>query len=156
MHALPLALSALAALLLAPSALRFLADEGRVRENYRGRTLPFPGGLAIVAAVVVALVALAALRELSQRRRQVEQHLLQAALDTRGKVRVLLRPLFARGAGRRDLGPVDAAGDEPAVLRGAHDLPQQIEMAARLRAPVIEIHTGGWCDAVVDGHTAKA
>ena len=34
--------------------------------------------------------------------------------------------------------------------------PQQIEMAARLRAPVIEIHTGGWCDAVVDGHTAKA
>src|SRR5246500_2238434 len=34
--------------------------------------------------------------------------------------------------------------------------PQQIEMAARLRAPVIEIHTGAWCDAVVDGHTAKA
>jgi pyridoxine 5-phosphate synthase len=29
-------------------------------------------------------------------------------------------------------------------------------MAAKLRAPVIEIHTGGWCDAVVDGHTAKA
>ncbi|MBA2399762.1 MAG: pyridoxine 5'-phosphate synthase [Bradyrhizobium sp.] len=34
--------------------------------------------------------------------------------------------------------------------------PQQIEMAARLRAPVIEIHTGGWCDALVDGHAAKA
>jgi pyridoxine 5-phosphate synthase len=34
--------------------------------------------------------------------------------------------------------------------------PAQIEMAARLRAPVIEIHTGAWCDAVVDGHTAKA
>jgi pyridoxine 5-phosphate synthase len=34
--------------------------------------------------------------------------------------------------------------------------PAQIEMAARLRAPVIEIHTGGWCDAVVDGHAAKA
>ena len=34
--------------------------------------------------------------------------------------------------------------------------PQAIEMAAKLRAPVIEIHTGGWCDAVVDGHTAKA
>jgi pyridoxine 5-phosphate synthase len=33
--------------------------------------------------------------------------------------------------------------------------PQQIEMAARLRAPVIEIHTGAWCDAVVDGHAAK-
>src|ERR1700724_1545547 len=29
---------------------------------------------------------------------------------------------------------------------------RQIEMAAQLRAPVIEIHTGAWCDAVVDGH----
>jgi pyridoxine 5-phosphate synthase len=34
--------------------------------------------------------------------------------------------------------------------------PAQIEMAASLRAPVIEIHTGAWCDAVVDGHAAKA
>src|SRR5215467_4348448 len=30
--------------------------------------------------------------------------------------------------------------------------PEQIEMAARLRAPVIEIHTGAWCDAIVEGH----
>jgi len=34
--------------------------------------------------------------------------------------------------------------------------PAQIEMAAKLRAPVIEIHTGAWCDAFVDGNTAKA
>ncbi len=34
--------------------------------------------------------------------------------------------------------------------------PQQIEMAAKLRAPVIELHTGAWCDAVIDGHTEKA
>jgi pyridoxine 5-phosphate synthase len=34
--------------------------------------------------------------------------------------------------------------------------PKQIEMAAKLRAPVIEIHTGGWCDAIADGETAKA
>ncbi|MBR0880748.1 pyridoxine 5-phosphate synthase [Bradyrhizobium japonicum] len=34
--------------------------------------------------------------------------------------------------------------------------PAQIEMAARLKAPVIEIHTGAWCDAVVEGHTDKA
>jgi pyridoxine 5-phosphate synthase len=34
--------------------------------------------------------------------------------------------------------------------------PRQIEMAAKLRAPVIEIHTGAWCDAVVDGHAARA
>jgi pyridoxine 5-phosphate synthase len=34
--------------------------------------------------------------------------------------------------------------------------PRQIEMAAKLRAPVIEIHTGAWCDAVIEGQTAKA
>jgi pyridoxine 5-phosphate synthase len=34
--------------------------------------------------------------------------------------------------------------------------PRQIEMAAQLRAPAIEIHTGAWCDAVVDGQTAAA
>ena len=34
--------------------------------------------------------------------------------------------------------------------------PKQIEMAGRLRAPVIEIHTGAWCDAVVEGDHAKS
>jgi pyridoxine 5-phosphate synthase len=29
-------------------------------------------------------------------------------------------------------------------------------MAAKLRAPVIEIHTGAWCDAIADGDGAKA
>jgi pyridoxine 5-phosphate synthase len=33
---------------------------------------------------------------------------------------------------------------------------RQIETAAKLRAPVIEIHTGAWCDAMVDGHKEKA
>ena len=34
--------------------------------------------------------------------------------------------------------------------------PRQVETAARLRAPVIEIHTGAWCEAVVEGRTAEA
>jgi len=34
--------------------------------------------------------------------------------------------------------------------------PRQIEAAATLKAPVIEIHTGAWCDAVADGHAVKA
>ena len=34
--------------------------------------------------------------------------------------------------------------------------PAQIEMAAALKAPVIELHTGAWCDAIADGHAAKA
>jgi pyridoxine 5-phosphate synthase len=34
--------------------------------------------------------------------------------------------------------------------------PRQIEMAAKLRAPVVELHTGAWCDAVVEGHAERA
>jgi pyridoxine 5-phosphate synthase len=34
--------------------------------------------------------------------------------------------------------------------------PKQIEAAARLRAPVIEIHTGAWCEALADGHAEEA
>jgi pyridoxine 5-phosphate synthase len=34
--------------------------------------------------------------------------------------------------------------------------PAQIEMAAKLRAPVIEIHTGAWCDAVEGEAPVKA
>ena len=34
--------------------------------------------------------------------------------------------------------------------------PRQIETAAQLRAPVIEIHTGAWCDAAAAGETVKA
>jgi len=34
--------------------------------------------------------------------------------------------------------------------------PAQIEMAARLRSPVIEIHVGAWCDALAEGRLADA
>ena len=34
--------------------------------------------------------------------------------------------------------------------------PQQIEAAARLRAPVIEIHVGSWCEALMQGHAEAA
>lgn len=34
--------------------------------------------------------------------------------------------------------------------------PTQVEAAARLKAPVIEIHVGAWCDAVIEGHGEAA
>jgi pyridoxine 5-phosphate synthase len=34
--------------------------------------------------------------------------------------------------------------------------PEQIEAASALRAPVIEIHTGAWCEALAAGHAAAA
>jgi pyridoxine 5-phosphate synthase len=33
---------------------------------------------------------------------------------------------------------------------------RQFEAAARLRAPVVEIHVGAWCDALVEGHKDTA
>jgi pyridoxine 5-phosphate synthase len=33
---------------------------------------------------------------------------------------------------------------------------RQVEAAAKLRAPVVEIHVGAWCEAVVDGHVKEA
>ncbi|MGN6189811.1 MAG: hypothetical protein ACTHOE_13020 [Conexibacter sp.] len=61
MHALPTLVALVAALLLTPPILRHLQAEGFTRENYRGVRLPFPGGIAIVAAGVLAVGACAAI-----------------------------------------------------------------------------------------------
>lgn len=50
--------------MLAPATLRALAAGGHTKANYRGRELPVPFGIAIVAAALLALVPLAALRQL--------------------------------------------------------------------------------------------
>ena len=46
------------------------------------------------------------------------------------------------------------AGIRVSLFIGAQH--KQIEAAAALGAPVIEIHTGAWCDALADGDMAKA
>src|SRR5580765_5274279 len=59
---------------------------------------------------------------------------------------------------RSQLAPViaelKAAGIRVSLFIGA-DL-RQIETAADVGAPVIEIHTGAWCEAVIDGQAAAA
>ncbi|MBX6426359.1 MAG: pyridoxine 5'-phosphate synthase [Variibacter sp.] len=62
-------------------------------------------------------------------------------------------------AGQQDaLAPVVArlaeAGIRVSLFIAAE--PRQIEAAARIGAPVIEIHTGAWCDAVAAGRTGEA
>jgi pyridoxine 5-phosphate synthase len=47
-----------------------------------------------------------------------------------------------------------AAGIRVSLFIGA--APAQIEAAAALGAPVIEIHTGSWCDALMQGHKSEA
>lgn len=53
---LPLALSILAAVMIAPAALRALAHGELTHENYRGVRLPYPAGTIIVAAAALALI----------------------------------------------------------------------------------------------------
>jgi pyridoxine 5-phosphate synthase len=47
-----------------------------------------------------------------------------------------------------------AAGIRVSLFIGADE--KQIESAAAAGAPVIEIHTGAWCEAVIDGHATMA
>ncbi len=59
---------------------------------------------------------------------------------------------------RTELGPKIAALRDAAIrvsLFIAAD-PKQIEVAVELGAPVIEIHTGAWCHALIDGDKAAA
>ena len=65
MHSLPTIVALIAAALLTAPILRHLSAEGMVRENWRGRELPFPGGVAIVAAGLLALGICAALAQLA-------------------------------------------------------------------------------------------
>ena len=59
---------------------------------------------------------------------------------------------------RKQLAPVvhelKAAGIRVSLFIAAQ--PAQIEAAAELGAPVIEIHTGAWCDALSEGHRHEA
>jgi pyridoxine 5-phosphate synthase len=73
-----------------------------------------------------------------------EELTTEGGLDVAGQHNAL-KPFIAR---------LNDAGVRVSLFIAAD--PRQIEMAAKLRAPVIEIHTGAWCDAVADGHTAKA
>jgi pyridoxine 5-phosphate synthase len=57
----------------------------------------------------------------------------------------VLAPLIARFA---------EAGIRVSLFIGADTA--QIEAAIRVRSPVIEIHTGAWCDAVVEGRESAA
>jgi pyridoxine 5-phosphate synthase len=45
------------------------------------------------------------------------------------------------------------AGIRVSLFIGA--VPEQIEAAVELGAPVIEIHTGSWCDALIEGRAAE-
>jgi len=64
-HALPLPVALASAVLLAPALLRELSAGGHTRVDYRGRSLPFPFGVLVLASSPIALVALMLLERLA-------------------------------------------------------------------------------------------
>src|SRR5262245_9085201 len=68
----------------------------------------------------------------------------EGGLDAAGQRQALAPAVAALGA----------AGIRVSLFIAAD--PRQIEAAVELGAPVIEIHTGAWCDALAQGHPADA
>ncbi|MDX6397922.1 MAG: hypothetical protein QOJ43_1330 [Gaiellaceae bacterium] len=64
MQSLPLIVSAVVSVIAVPPLVRALRDHGFVAKNYRRATLPFPTGLAIPVAAMLALIPLALVQEL--------------------------------------------------------------------------------------------
>src|SRR5665213_2192440 len=64
MHSLPFLVSLLSAALLAPALVRSLSDGGHTRPNYRGRELPYPFGVLVLAAALLALIPLTLIQQL--------------------------------------------------------------------------------------------
>jgi UDP-GlcNAc:undecaprenyl-phosphate GlcNAc-1-phosphate transferase len=63
-QSLPLIVSVVVAAAVAPPLVRALRDQGFVAKNYRRAPLPFPTGLAIPVAAMLALIPLALVQEL--------------------------------------------------------------------------------------------
>jgi len=71
-----------------------------------------------------------------------QERTTEGGLDVAGQREIL----------RRAVGELAEAGIRVSLFIAAE--PAQIEAAAAIGAPVIEIHTGAWCDAVAAGHSA--
>ncbi|MBV9261944.1 MAG: pyridoxine 5'-phosphate synthase [Pseudolabrys sp.] len=73
-----------------------------------------------------------------------EERTTEGGLDVAGQHNALA-PLIAK---------LSDAGIRVSLFIAAEQ--RQIEAAAKVRAPVIEIHTGAWCDALADGSRTDA
>jgi pyridoxine 5-phosphate synthase len=102
-------------------------------------------------------------------------NLEMAATEEMARIAVKTRPHAAclvpeRRQERTTEGGLDVAGQHNALAPVVAKLgdagirvslfiaadPRQIETAARIGAPVIEIHTGAWCDAIAEGRASAA
>lgn len=120
MLALPSLLALAAALLVTPPGLQTLRAEGLVRANYRGRELPCPAGVLIVAAAVLALAPLAVLSELLGAHHVFEPELRSIAVYVLGVAMLGLADdlLGARPAHRDAAHDADGVAPAAAAPRG--------------------------------------
>ena len=112
MHALPFLLAAATAAALAPPLLRALREGGHTRPNYRGRSLPFPLGVLIPAAALLALVPLTLIARLAPAE-LFHPEVVPVALYALG---VALLGLIDDTLGSQSGGAAEAGGD--AAARG--------------------------------------
>jgi UDP-GlcNAc:undecaprenyl-phosphate/decaprenyl-phosphate GlcNAc-1-phosphate transferase len=120
MHALPFVIALAVAALIAPALLRALREGGHTRANYRRRELPFPLGVLVLAAALLALIPLMLLERLAS------SHVLYAGILpvalyalgvlALGLVDDTLSP--GTGAGRAGAGQRGWRGHGRALLRG--------------------------------------
>lgn len=170
----------------APIRLGVNIDHVATVRNARGGALPDPLRAALLAIEAGADGITAHLREDRRHIRDADMRALKArisrplnfemaATDEMVAIACEVAPHAAclvpeRREERTTEGGLDVAGQFDALkpqiarLKGAGIRvslfiaadPAQIAAAAALGAPVIEIHTGGWCEAVAVGHGADA
>lgn len=122
MRAIPLILSFLFSLAIAPVLLRGLFEAGFVRANYRGREIPVPAGTLIPLAAFAALGVAAPLDRLADERilggaGLAGVMLYVVGVSLLGVIDDLIgTPTIAQGLGRKD--PRGLRGHARAVLRG--------------------------------------
>ena len=154
--------------------------------NARGGDHPDPVRAAEIAIVAGADGITAHLREdrrhirdddIARLMAQIKKplNLEMAATPEMVAIAVKTRPHAAcivpeRRAERTTEGGLDVAGQQSQIAAAVAELARagvraslfiapettQIEAAAAVRAPVIEIHTGSWCEALLAGHAADA
>ena len=117
MHALPFALALASAAMLAAPLLHALSEGGHLKENFRGRELPFPFGVLVPAAALVALVPLTLLERLASTE-VFHPETLPVAAYALGVLALGLIDDALGGAGARgkpDRGPSAARGEQLAL-----------------------------------------
>jgi pyridoxine 5-phosphate synthase len=121
------------------------ADMTRLKQELSRPEIAKPLNFEMAATAEMIGIALAtkphAVCVVPERRSEVTT---EGGLDVVGQ-HLALAPFIAR---------LNDAGIRVSLFIAAD--PAQIAMAAQIKASVIEIHTGAWCDAVVEGHGRKA